>query len=299
MNRPAVLLRIDDERLRLRVKTLLEPEFQMDDEAWSPDGPRIVVADFDPVRLTGQSLVWLGDASPERADAVLSAACSDDELRMACRMAAEISRLRQRLAGKQSSQRHFQRLAFTDPLSGLPNRRAWDEHLARQFDPTAFDPGAPHPNSPDPNTPDPNSPDPISRAPERANICLAIIDLDEFKRVNDRYGHEVGDRLIERVSVGLRDQVRTGDLVARLGGDEFGLLLHAVTREQAQKAVERIRSAVGIATADWDGPAATASAGFIMAGGGDAKRLYQAADAALLRAKADGRNCTREATRYP
>lgn len=86
--------------------------------------------------------------------------------------------------------RDLERLAYEDPLTGLANRRRFDERLA-----------------------------------EGRDSALLLIDLDDFKRVNDTLGHEAGDRLLQAVAGRLRAGVSRVDLVARLGGDEFAVLL--------------------------------------------------------------------------
>ncbi|HEY0002296.1 MAG TPA: bifunctional diguanylate cyclase/phosphodiesterase, partial [Actinoplanes sp.] len=76
------------------------------------------------------------------------------------------------------------------------------------------------------------------------SLSLALIDLDDFKEINDRLGHAVGDALLVAVSARLRECVRTDDVVARLGGDEFGLLLHGPTRDEATEVLTRISEAL-------------------------------------------------------
>jgi diguanylate cyclase (GGDEF)-like protein len=75
-------------------------------------------------------------------------------------------------------------------------------------------------------------------------LSLALIDLDDFKGINDRLGHAVGDALLIVVAQRLRECVRRGDIVARLGGDEFGLLLHGLRSEEATDILERIAEAL-------------------------------------------------------
>jgi len=81
--------------------------------------------------------------------------------------------------------------ARTDALTGLPNRRAWDEELERE----------------------------LARAKRYGGrLCLAMIDLDHFKRFNDREGHQAGDRLLADSATAWREQLRPSDLLARYGG---------------------------------------------------------------------------------
>ncbi|GGK84828.1 hypothetical protein GCM10012284_18960 [Mangrovihabitans endophyticus] len=75
-------------------------------------------------------------------------------------------------------------------------------------------------------------------------LCLALIDLDDFKAINDRLGHAVGDALLVEVGRRLESCVRDGDVVARLGGDEFGLLLHGLRRQESDEVLSRITEAL-------------------------------------------------------
>ncbi|MCA2214808.1 putative bifunctional diguanylate cyclase/phosphodiesterase [Jidongwangia harbinensis] len=81
------------------------------------------------------------------------------------------------------------------------------------------------------------------RSPE-TTLSLALIDLDDFKAINDRLGHAVGDALLVVVAQRLRECVRTDDVVARLGGDEFGLLLHGLRSDEATEVLARITDAL-------------------------------------------------------
>jgi diguanylate cyclase (GGDEF)-like protein len=144
--------------------------------------------------------------------------------------------------------------AQTDPLTGLPNRRAWDAQVTRLHG-------------------------------EGARLVIAMIDLDHFKDFNDTYGHPAGDRLLSETAAAWRDHLRTGDLLARLGGEEFGLLLCDCDSETAVEVTERLRGSV---SENW-----TCSAG-IAAGrpGESAADTITRADVALYEAKAAGRDRT-------
>jgi diguanylate cyclase (GGDEF)-like protein len=124
-------------------------------------------------------------------------------------------------------------------------------------------------------------------------LCLALIDLDHFKQVNDRFGHPVGDAVLKRFAEVARGVLREGDRFGRYGGEEFLVLLPNVEPEVAQRVVERIRQAVE--SVDWaslhPGLAVTASAGLAAWTEGETvDPLLARADAALYRAKAEGRN---------
>lgn len=159
-------------------------------------------------------------------------------------------------------------LTVTDILTGLPNRRALLQNAQHII---------------------------ARRQPEGAPVSLALLDVDHFKRVNDRAGHPEGDRTLEEIGRRLAAFVRGEDTVARLGGEEFGLLMPDTDAEGAHALCERIREDIeqhfGALTAD--GSRLTVSIG--VASGHDANavqfdQLYARADEALYRAKREGRN---------
>jgi diguanylate cyclase (GGDEF)-like protein len=142
--------------------------------------------------------------------------------------------------------------ASTDPLTGLPNRRAWDARVA-----DALSEGAP--------------------------FTVAMLDFDHFKQYNDTYGHPAGDRLLKETAAMWREQVRSGDLLARLGGEEFGLLLLNCQPERVREVIERLRGAVYHDR--------TCSVGFAVHRPGESSEQVTArADAALYEAKESGRD---------
>jgi len=152
--------------------------------------------------------------------------------------------------------------ASTDPLTGLPNRRVFDAALERLLASGGLG-------------------------------CVAIFDLDHFKSVNDRFGHEGGDQVLTSFAAGARKALRDGDLVARLGGEEFGVLLPGAGRDQARAVCERLRIATSEAPVLLAGGSArvTASAGLAeVVPGATAAGLLRAADEALYRAKTGGRD---------
>jgi diguanylate cyclase (GGDEF)-like protein len=146
-------------------------------------------------------------------------------------------------------------LGRTDPLTGIPNRRAGEEELETE----------------------------INRARrDGRDVSVAMIDLDRFKSYNDRHGHPAGDRLLKEATAAWRAVLRRSDVLSRYGGEEFALVLAACDGDQAQRVLEGLRAAtpgetcsVGIAT--WDG---------IETG----EQLVSRADRALYRAKSEGRD---------
>jgi diguanylate cyclase (GGDEF) domain len=124
--------------------------------------------------------------------------------------------------------------------------------------------------------------------------CLAFIDLDHFKRINDTHGHAMGDEVLRQVVVAGRQHLRPADLFGRLGGEEFGILLVGCSRGQGMAIADRIRHAVEATTVECEGTAIaiSTSVGLACTGacGYDLRRLCREADAALYRAKRGGRN---------
>ncbi|WP_395788576.1 two-component regulator propeller domain-containing protein [Aquimonas sp.] len=160
----------------------------------------------------------------------------------------------------------FARQAREDPLTGLANRRALDELLAYEF----------------------------ARA-ERSDqpLCVALVDIDHFKRVNDEHSHAVGDAVLKTMAERMRELCRDIDTVARWGGEEFAVLLPNTRLSDALSVCERMRA--GIDKLDFDtavpGLHITISIGLASHEGHvDYDRMLSQADAALYAAKSSGRN---------
>ncbi|OYY89668.1 MAG: hypothetical protein B7Y45_11105 [Sphingomonas sp. 28-66-16] len=157
--------------------------------------------------------------------------------------------------------------ATTDPLTGLANRRKFDSILDRKI---------------------------AERRTDKQPGCVAIFDIDFFKRVNDEHGHAVGDMVLETFAAAALRVVRSGDHVARLGGEEFGLILHGVDVDCASRICDRLRDAISrdvTLTPDGASIVITVSAGIAeIAPGASRLQILRAADEALYRAKAGGRD---------
>jgi diguanylate cyclase (GGDEF)-like protein len=159
------------------------------------------------------------------------------------------------------------RLATCDPLTGLLNRRGFDQRVGHEIER--------HRRSSEPFT-------------------ILLCDLDHFKAINDRHGHAVGDRVLARTATTLLDGVRTIDAVARVGGEEIAVVLVDCDRESAHSVAERLRTAVAEPHAGE--PGVTISIGIAEAGPEELPaQLYARADGALYEAKRAGRNCVRAA----
>ncbi len=208
-------------------------------------------------------------AAPVHADVVLASDWTPRELQIACRLLGEIVRLRRDRKEGVQAQHALRRQALTDPLTGLANRRGWEEQLAQSL---------------------------LKAQTEVRSLCLALFDVDHFKRINDEHGHLVGDAVLRAIGSKLAGAVRPDDLVARLGGDEFGLLVLDVTRQDAASLVERVQRVLRQDPTAECPQEVTISAGWVFHSPQDApttpQALYQAADDALRQAKAAGRNRT-------
>jgi diguanylate cyclase (GGDEF)-like protein len=163
----------------------------------------------------------------------------------------------------------FEQLSITDDLTKLHNNRFFQDHLPRE----------------------------MSRANRTGEpLALILIDIDDFKQLNDRFGHSVGDAVLRRVADVMSREVREMDLLARYGGEEFALLASQTTLEGAVALAEKLRIAVSasrFSLVALDGPTeiqVTVSSG-VAAFRGDEKAFFNEADRALYRAKEAGKDC--------
>ncbi len=150
----------------------------------------------------------------------------------------------------------LERLARTDELTGLPNRRDWEERLPSEL---------------------------ARSARAEQSLCVAMLDLDRFKDYNDKRGHQAGDRLLTDAAAAWLAVLRPYDVLARYGGEEFSLMLPDVESDDAVALIERLRAATpdgeacSAGVAEWDGQES-------------AEDLVGRADAALYAAKRAGRD---------
>jgi diguanylate cyclase (GGDEF)-like protein len=126
-------------------------------------------------------------------------------------------------------------------------------------------------------------------------VCIAVFDIDYFKRINDAFGHDAGDQVIQSFSNTLTSVVRTSDVVARVGGEEFVALLVGVNIEQAHRVCERVRQEFGAKSFSFANDRVihvTVSAGLarITDAGSSLDAAVKMADVALYQAKDAGRD---------
>jgi diguanylate cyclase (GGDEF)-like protein len=153
--------------------------------------------------------------------------------------------------------------AFHDPLTGLANRAHFEETVEQGLDRAAND-GVP--------------------------VSLVFVDVDNFKVVNDQFGHEAGDRLLTSIAMHLNMVVREHDLAARLGGDEFAVVLWDTTADDARGIAESLRTALRLQTANAN-RATTVSIGIASARPGETvQEILRRADQAMYEAKQLGRD---------
>ncbi len=125
-----------------------------------------------------------------------------------------------------------------------------------------------------------------------SQCCIAMVDADHFKAVNDTYGHAAGDAALRAIADVLQTETDEDDLVGRLGGEEFAVLMPATALELAEQVAERLRAGVAALRLEHEGQPLllTVSIGIAEGGGADLKQLLMDADAALYAAKRSGRN---------
>jgi len=197
------------------------------------------------VRAKDGSWHWLRTSSSLSADEQLIYSRSTDVTDL-----KQVEAERERLLGE------VEGLARSDPLTGLPNRRALDEAMPRE----------------------------LARARRAEELLhLAVVDLDRFKAYNDAHGHQAGDRVLRDCAIAWDSELRGEDMLVRFGGEEFLVLLPGCTLEQAEEIVERLRAVTpqgqtcSVGLAGWD---------FVE----NAEELLGRADAALYEAKEGGRD---------
>jgi len=161
---------------------------------------------------------------------------------------------------------HILSLAAVDSLTGLFNKRHFDEVFGKE----------------------------VARADQTQQpLSLIVLDIDHFKKINDNFGHPVGDAVLKHVATVVKGQIRQGDTLCRVGGEEFALILPLTPLPLATQAAELIRAAVEANACDAAGRSipATLSLGVAQLAPGEVPEgLYQRSDERLYAAKHSGRN---------
>ena len=163
-----------------------------------------------------------------------------------------------------------QRLASVDGLTGLPNRRTFNQAIERE----------------------------VARSQRSGQpVSLVMLDIDHFKAVNDTYGHQMGDTVLAESASGVMEACRGEDLPARYGGEEIAIIMPNCSADQALAAAERIRASLGDANIALKGTHASAGVATFPNNADDVVGLLAAADEALYASKETGRNRTTASTR--
>jgi len=177
------------------------------------------------------------------------------------------AKLRDQNLELQQANEVLEQLSITDGLTKLHNHRFFQDHLTREIKR-------------------------VNRVKEP--LSMILVDVDDFKSLNDRLGHAAGDELLRRIAMLMNDTIRESDLLARYGGDEFVVLASDTDLAGAQRLAEKIRTAIAESSFIVDEslrPTRTTLSMGVAQYAGTRKRFFAAADSALYRAKAHGKNC--------
>jgi diguanylate cyclase (GGDEF)-like protein len=206
------------------------------------------------------------------ADDYLAKPFEDEELEArifaALRVKAAHAELRERNQQLESMLHSVEALASTDPLTGLFNRRRFADVLKREFA--------------------------VTKRYRNTLSCL-LLDLDHFKSINDRFGHDAGDQVLKEVARRITGSLREVDLAARYGGEEFVVLLPHTSKTDARIVAERLLKNVRKQEFNFGGEVLSVTTSIGCAGNSDvasdnAEELVKCADVALYEAKNGGRN---------
>lgn len=178
--------------------------------------------------------------------------------------------LRRSLARGRGLENELERVSATDALTSLPNRQKFIDALARAIS--------------------------VAETNPKQKFALAIFDVDHFKRINDRCGHEAGDEVIREVGNRAMQALREQDFVGRISGEEFAVLLPGADLDKAHLVCERMRAAIAVRPVTWNDGIIPFTASFGVAEfrtGDDIDHIMVRADTALYEAKVGGRNQVR------
>jgi diguanylate cyclase (GGDEF)-like protein len=176
--------------------------------------------------------------------------------------------LKRRLMDAEAYQRE---IAHRDPLTGVGNRRSFDVILHSELAARSRPSGG-------------------RRGADESPLALLIIDIDDFKGVNDHHGHQVGDAVLRQAADRARSMLRSTDTLARIGGDEFAVIAPGAHGEGARRMAESIQSAIGVPDPEAEAPTPGASIGWAVFpdDGTDFETLLRSADERMLSLKHSG-----------
>jgi diguanylate cyclase len=217
------------------------------------------------VKAISADLAGIDRKSTDANGAVFSAL--DQMLAANNELQQRLEQAEKQLATQAAEIRAHESEARTDSLTGLSNRRAFDDELKRRLS---------------------------EWERKRIDCTLVLLDIDFFKKFNDTHGHQAGDEVLRQVAKVLKAQCRDMDLPCRYGGEEFGVILPTTDGLSSCKVSERIRAAVEASVATYQDKSlkVTCSLGVSQfEPGDDVARLIRRADEALYKSKEEGRNC--------
>ncbi len=239
-------------------------------------GCQAFVAVFDLVPVRAYALQHVVERVYEDSDLVAGAGIRNFEVEFSLRdptrthqgeIKESNEKLRSHNVKLQQANELLEQLSITDGLTKLHNHRFFQDQLTREINRTA------RTSSP---------------------LSLLLIDIDDFKSLNDRFGHAAGDELLHGIALIMNATVRSSDLLARYGGEEFAVLAPGTNQEGAYQLAEKLRTAIAessfILGDSMRLTRATVSVG-ISQFEGDRRKFFDEADRALYRAKAAGKNC--------
>lgn len=209
-----------------------------------------------------QAQIGTFQQSLEPSPATRAARQGDELAELAADVDLALATYTKELRNREALEDQLIQLATTDKLTGAFNRHKWEEHLSIE----------------------------IGYGKRGADIALLLLDVDHFKKINDSYGHDTGDKVLQILVRALSSELRQQDPLFRLGGEEFAVLFRDKSKHQAQLEAEKLRLALAQIT-DEHIPSFTASFGvgqYIQ--GEPASDFVKRVDQALYKAKHSGRN---------